>query len=66
MSLAGAGQRRYLQGVERKQLDMLGPVSIICRFRLVLTSLISIETYTGSRAETARHVGTGQYNMINN
>jgi len=26
MSLAGAGQRRYLQGVERKQLDMLGPV----------------------------------------
>ncbi|XP_023337091.1 uncharacterized protein LOC111708068 [Eurytemora carolleeae] len=26
MSLAGAGQRRYLAGVERRQLDMLGPV----------------------------------------
>ena len=29
MSLAGAGQRRYLAGVERRQLDMLGPVSFI-------------------------------------
>jgi len=26
MSLAQAGQRRYLEGVERQQLDMLGPV----------------------------------------
>ena len=26
-------------------------------------SLIGIENYTGSRAETARHVGTGQYNI---
>ena len=29
MSLAGAGQRRYLAGVERRQLDMLGPVSFL-------------------------------------
>jgi hypothetical protein len=26
LSLAAAGQRRYLEGVERRQLDMLGPV----------------------------------------
>jgi hypothetical protein len=29
LSLAAAGQRRYLEGVERRQLDMLGPVNTL-------------------------------------